>query len=98
VSSLDLSIYSAFLSAGVKEEDAKRAAESVSSAIDNRFALHSKMLATQGDVEKVRLEIEKLRVEMVKLMSDMRAEHIKWTVGTMFGAVAMMATIVKLLG
>jgi hypothetical protein len=35
---------------------------------------------------------------MVKLMSDMRAEHIKWTVGTMFGAVAMMATIVKLLG
>ena len=98
MSSLDLTIYSAFINAGVKDEDAKRAAESVSSAIDNRFALHSKMLATQGDVERIRLEIEKLRVEMVKTLSNSRGEHIKWTVGTMFGAVAMMATIAKLLG
>jgi hypothetical protein len=93
MSSLDLSIYSAFISAGVKEEDAKRAAESVSSAIDNRFALHSKMLATQGDVEKVRLEIEKLRVEM----EQMKAEIIRWNVVTMFGGLAALAVIQKML-
>jgi hypothetical protein len=93
VSSLDLTVYSAFVSAGVKDEDAKRAAESISSAIDGRFALHSKMLATQGDLEKVRLEIEKLRVEMEHSKTDI----IRWNIVTMFGGLSALALIQKLL-
>ncbi len=79
MSSLDLSVYSAFVGAGVKEEDAKRAAEALSDAIERQFERKSKELATKADLESAKTDI------------------IRWMVVTMFGGLAALAVIQKML-
>lgn len=93
---MELEIYSAFVNAGIAPENAKAAVESISKEIDKRYALHSLQLATRGDVEIVRKEINEHRYEAKKDLAEAKAEIIKWCIGTMFGAVALFATITKL--
>jgi len=82
---MELEIYEAFISAGVKEDKARAAVESINREIDKRYSLHADQLATRGDVIDVRKELAEAKVEI-----------IRWTVGTMFGAVALFAAIIKL--
>lgn len=84
---MELEIYEAFRSAGVADDKAKAAVESINREIDRRYALHSDQLATRGDVETVRREL-----------AEAKAEIIKWSIGAMFAAVGMFAAIVKLMG
>lgn len=79
MSSLDLSVYSAFVNAGVKDEDAKRAAEALSEAIERQLERKSKELATKVDLEAAKTDI------------------IRWMVVTMFGGLAALAIIQKML-
>jgi hypothetical protein len=44
----------------------------------------------------VRKEINEHRHEAKKDLAEAKAEIIKWCIGTMFGAVALFATITKL--
>lgn len=83
---MELEIYEAFLSAGVKEDKAKAAVESINKEIDKRYSLHADQLATRGDVEIVRREL-----------AEAKADIIKWAVGSIFVAVGLFATIMKVL-
>ncbi len=74
---MELEIYEALISAGVKEDKAKAAVESINQEIDQRYSLHADQLATRSDLAEAKTAI------------------IKWTVGTLFVAVAMFATITK---
>ena len=47
---MELEIYEAFISAGVKEDKAKAAVESINKEIDKRYKLHSDQLATRSDL------------------------------------------------
>ncbi|GHT87168.1 hypothetical protein FACS1894116_10850 [Betaproteobacteria bacterium] len=82
---MELEIYQGFKKAGVSDEDAQAIVESINKAIDQRYAVHSQQLATQGDVEKVRADIEKAK-----------AEIIKWILGSMIGAVGLALTMIKI--
>jgi len=82
---MELEIYEAFISAGVKEDKAKAAVESIDKEIDKRYQLHADQLATHGDIAEVKKQI-----------AEAKTEIIKWSIGTMFAAVGIFAAIVKL--
>ncbi len=74
--------------AGMAETQAK----ALASAMQTVHSSHE--LVNKRDMQ---IAFNEHELKMTKLLSDMRAEHIKWTVGTMFAAVAMMSAMVKLL-
>lgn len=98
--SVELSIYQALKSAGVDDEKATAAAESVVKAIDKRYSIHSLQLATNGDVEKVRAEVERVRIEVAKSETNVMkaiADTQRWTLAAIFAGMASVAAIIKLL-
>ncbi|GHT97164.1 hypothetical protein AGMMS49545_23700 [Betaproteobacteria bacterium] len=81
---MELQVYEALVAAGAPKEAAKDAAESINKAIDNRYAIHSKELATRGDIEQVRAEVEKTKNDI-----------IKWVIGLFIAQTALLMTIVS---
>ena len=63
---MELEIFEALIAANVPAEQARLAAQSIERAIDRRYELHSKQLATRGDVELVRKEVGDVRTNMQK--------------------------------
>lgn len=59
---MELEIYEAFISAGVNEEKAKAAVESINKEIDKRYRLHADQLATRSDLAAAKTEIIKWTV------------------------------------
>lgn len=90
---MELEIYEAFRSAGVADDKAKAAVESINREIDRRYALHSDQLATRGDVESVRRDVALVQRDI----ADAKADLIKWNVGAIFAAVGMFAAIFKIM-
>lgn len=98
--SVELSIYQALKSAGVDEEKATAAAESVVKAIDQRYAIHAAQLATNGDIERVRAEVERVRLEVSRAENNLLkaiSDNQRWTLGAIFTGMAAVAAIIKLL-
>ena len=102
---MELEIYSAFKAAGVPDENARTAAESINKTIDERYALHSRQLATQGDVEKVRIDVKKIRIDVGKVRIDIEkvraeiakaeANLIKWNVGAIIAATGLAMAVAR---
>lgn len=82
---MELEIYNAFVKAGVSEADAKAAVESINKEIDKRYSIHSDSLVTKRDLAE-------LKTELIKAI----AESQRWTITSIFAAVALFATISKL--
>ena len=82
---MELEIYEAFISAGIKEDKAKAAVESINREMDKRYAANAEKLATKADIADVKISI-----------AEAKAEIIKWSIGAMFAAVGVFATITKL--
>jgi uncharacterized coiled-coil DUF342 family protein len=103
--SMELEIYEAFQAAGIPNDKAKGAVEAITKAIDQRYNLHSKQLATQGDVEKVRAEVEKVRAEVEKVrvevekvrveIAKIEANLVKWLVGTGLVIIGTIAALIS---
>lgn len=53
------------------------------------MALHSQQLSTRGDLAE-------LKAAICSDLADFKLEIMKWTIGSMFAAVALFATITKL--
>jgi len=70
-------------SAGV--EGATAAAESITKAIDERYALHAEQLFTKRDGAE-------LKADLMKAITEMQ----RWTVGAIFAGMAAVAAIIKL--
>ena len=68
--------------------------------IDRRYELHSKQLATRGDVEAVRSEVAKIDTKLAeaetRLIRSM-AENQRWTIAAIGIIVALVAAIQKLI-
>ena len=82
---MELEIYTAFLKAGVSEADANAAVESINQEIDKRCALLSQQLATRGGLAE-------MENRLLRALSEMQ----RWTLGCIFAAVALFATMTKL--
>ena len=90
---MELELYDAFRSAGVNDEKAKAAAESVNREIDKRYALHERQLATRGDIEVARKDMSEMEARLLRALN----EGQRWTMGAVFAGMATVAAIVKLL-
>ena len=97
---MELEIYSAFVKAGVSEPDAKAAVESINKEIDKRYALHAQQLAARGDVEMVRKEVAGAETRLTRAITEIQksiADMQRWTMAAVFGGMAAVAAIQKLL-
>jgi hypothetical protein len=88
---MELEIYEAFQAAGIPNDKAKGAVEAINKAIDSRYAIHAKELATRGDVEKV-------RADLIANIANAKVEIIKWNVGAILASVGLFATVAKIMG
>ena len=89
---MELEIYSAFVKAGVPESEAKAAVESINREIDKRYAVHAQQLTTRGDVQNIKTDIAELKTELIKAI----AESQRWTITSIFAAVALFAAVTKI--
>ncbi|MDR2239929.1 MAG: hypothetical protein LBE33_05745 [Zoogloeaceae bacterium] len=90
---MELEIYEAFKSAGVGDDRARAAAESVVKEIDRRYEIHARQLATKADVAAVKTDIAELRADLLKAIADMQ----RWTMGAIFTGMTVVAALIKLL-
>ncbi len=84
--SVELNVYQALKSAGVDDERATAAAESITKAIDERYALHAEQLFTKRD------GAAELKADLMKAITEMQ----RWTMGAIFAGMAAVAAIIKL--
>jgi hypothetical protein len=97
---MELEIYEAFKSAGVADEKAKAAAESVGKAMDRRFDFQERQLATKADVAGIKTDLAAIKTDLAEMESRVLktiAETQRWTMGAIFAGMAAVATIIKLL-
>ncbi|MFL9711446.1 hypothetical protein [Methylobacillus sp. Pita1] len=87
-------LYDALKAINIPEDKAKAAAEAMNRAVDKRYNIHADQLATKGDLAAIRSEITDVRREL----ADAKVEIIKWSVGSIFVAVGVVAAIVRMLG
>ena len=91
--SIDTVFFQTFRKLGADDADAAKFADELNAAIDKRYELHAKQLATRGDVEAVRVEIEKSRAELTRNIADSQ----RWTITAVGIIVAAVAALQKLL-
>ena len=91
---MELEVFDAFRSAGVPDDKARAAVESINRQIDRRYSLHAEQLVTRGDL---RAEIAELRTELLTKIAQTKTDVIQWCVGSIFASVGMFAGITKLL-
>jgi len=84
MSTMVAELYQALIDAGVTKDVAQKAAESVFS-IEN-----AGNLATKADIEKLALATK-------ADLADLKADLIKWNVGTLIAMTALFSTLVTLL-
>ena len=68
---MELEVFDAFRSAGVPDDKARAAVESINRAIDRRYSLHADQLVTRADL---RAELATLREEMADMRAGFRAD------------------------
>jgi hypothetical protein len=89
----------ALQAAGVPQDKAKTAIETLNQAIDSRYAIHARELATRGDVEKVRVDMEKMRAELATKIEASRHDILRWYVTGLIGqTIAIGYFILKISG
>jgi hypothetical protein len=76
MTAISLAFYEALQSVNVPNDKARAVADSLEQAIDSRYTIHSRDLATQGDIEKLRTDMEKLRGELKAEIAP-----LKWGMG-----------------
>ena len=74
---MELEIHEAFISAGIKDDKAKAAVESINREMDKRYAANAEKLATKDDIADIKISIAKAETET-------ETETIKWPIGAMF--------------
>src|SRR5690349_17480053 len=101
---MELEVFDAFRAAGVPDDKARAAVESINRQIDRRYSLHADQLATRADVagvgaelERTRGELARTRGELVAMIAQAKTDMIQWSVGSVFASVGMFAAITKLL-
>lgn len=90
---MELEIHEAFIPAGVKDDKAKAAVESINKEIDKRYKLHADQLAARGDVAEVGKEMAEMGGRLLKAINEMQ----RWTMASIFAGMTAVAAITKLM-
>lgn len=83
---VERAVYDALQSANVPSDKAKAVAAAITQAIDQRYELYAKLLATRGDLQEVKADLTKAILESQR-----------WTIAAVGIIVALVAAIQKLL-
>jgi hypothetical protein len=105
--SLNVALLEALLSAGVAPERARAVVELFDRSIDERYSLHSQILATKRDVVELETRLARdmaaMRTELsgdiasVKVeMAGMKTDLVKWFLGAMTAQTALLLGAAKL--
>ena len=89
---MELEIFEALTAVNIPAEKARAVAASIDAAIDRRYALHERQLFTKGDGAELRKDMAEMETRLMKAISEMQ----RWTIGSVFAAVALFAAIVKI--
>lgn len=91
---MELEFFDALRSAGVPDDKARKAAESLTSeiknVIDKRYSVHAAQLVTRGDLAETKADI---RVDL----ANFKAEIIKWVAGMFVAQTAFILTAIGVL-
>ena len=98
---MELEVFEALRSAGVPDDKARAAVESINRQIDSRYGLHAEQLATRGDLASLRgdlrADLERTRGEVLTRIAESKTDVVRWCVGSIFASVGMFAAITRLL-
>lgn len=84
---MEIQLYKALLSAGVKEDAAAAVVDSLELEIRERMTEARKELATKADVADIRREV-----------AEAKADIIKWNLATVIAVVGVLLALSKVLG
>jgi predicted Rossmann-fold nucleotide-binding protein len=90
---MKLEIFEALTAANVPADKAREVAHSIDRAIDRRYAIHEKQLVTRGYLAEAETRLIKAIAEIQKSMAEMQ----RWTLAAVFGGMAAVAAIIKLI-
>ncbi len=90
---IELTIFDALQSANVPADKAKAVATALTQAIDQRYELHAKQLATRGDLADVPKDMADMESRLTRLMS----ENLRWTITTIIAGMAGTVALMKLI-
>lgn len=79
------------------DADAALFADELDSAIDRRYELRARQLATKWDIEGVRADLEKSKLEIIKDLSRQIQGTQRWTIAAVGVIVTLLASLQKLL-
>ncbi|HYR59555.1 MAG TPA: hypothetical protein VEO95_13030 [Chthoniobacteraceae bacterium] len=95
-----LKIYEILEDAKIEDKHARAITMAIERAIDDSLEQNNKaqalVLATKGDVALLKEDLFKVREELVKLVSDTKAEIIKWMFIFWIGQLAAFVAFLKL--
>ena len=95
-----LKIYEILEDAKIEDKQARAITMAIERAIDESLEQNNKaqalVLATKGDVALLKEDLFKVREELVKLVSDTKAEIIKWMFIFWIGQLAAFVAFLKL--
>ena len=98
---MEIEVFDALRSAGVPDEKARAAVESINRQIDFRYRLHAEQLATRGDLAALRgdlrADLERVRGVVLTRIAESKNDVVRWCVGSIFASVGMFAAVTKLL-
>ena len=88
---MELEIFEALTAVNVPADKAKAVAESINSAIDRRYSLHSQQLATRGDIATIQKDMAEMETRLLKALTEMQ----RWTLTALFGGLGALAILIK---
>lgn len=88
---MELEIFEALTAVNVPADKAKAVAESINSAIDRRYSLHSQQLATRGDIAVIQKDMAEMETRLLKALTEMQ----RWTLTALFGGLGALAILIK---
>ena len=88
---MELEIFEALTAVNVPADKPKPVAESINSAIDRRYSLHSQPLATRGDIAVIQKDMAEMETRLLKALTEMQ----RWTLTALFGGLGALAILIK---
>lgn len=92
---MELEIYDAFRSAGINDDKAKAAVESINKVIDSRYSLHAAQLATRGDLAELKGEMKGEFASVRREMAEKHASTLTWIMGTLVACTGIIVACMK---
>lgn len=93
---MEIERYQAFISAGVPEDKARSAADSIKKEIDQRHAAHSNVLVTQKDLAATAAQLELAIAKVGLQIAESRDSTVRWIVATTIALAAVVIAGIKL--